>query len=87
MKSALSFTAVAFCEISRTAALIKLLLPIEIHVAVRELQATHRPTIAGLLPQHCVIQVSLLGGVWSSGAAPAGVHRGAANGFGKQFSK
>ena len=65
----------------------KLLLPIEIHVAVWEFQATHRPTIAGLLLQNCVIQVSLLRGLWNSGAAPAGVHRGAAVGFGKQYSK
>ena len=65
----------------------KLLLTIEIHVAVCELQATHRPTITGLLLHNCVIQVSLLRGVWNSGAAPAGVHRGAAIGFGKQYSK
>ena len=58
----------------------KLLLPIEIHVAVCDLQATHRPTITGLLQQNCVIQVSLLRGVWNSGAAPVGVHRGAAIG-------
>ena len=52
VKSALSFTVVAFREISSTAAaLIKLLLPIEIHVVVCELQAMHRPTIAGLLLQ------------------------------------
>ena len=49
IKSALSFTAVAFREISSTAALMKLLLPIEIDVAVCDLQATHRPTITGLL--------------------------------------
>ena len=63
-----------------------ILLPIEIHVTVCELQATHRPTIAGLLLQNCVIQVSLLfvSGGWNSGAAQAGVHRGAAIGFGKQ---
>ena len=53
----------------------KLLLPIEIHMAVCELQATHRSTIiiAGLLLQNCIIQVSLLHGLWNSGAAPAGV--------------
>ena len=46
IKSALSFTAVASREISSIAALMmKLLLPIEIHVAVYELQATHKPTI------------------------------------------
>ena len=46
-----SFTAVAFRDISSTAvALIKLLLPIEIHVPVCELQVTHRPTIAGFTP-------------------------------------
>ena len=56
----------------------KLLLPIEIHVAVCELRATHRPTITGLLLHNCVVQVSLLGGVSNSGAAPVGVHRGAA---------
>ena len=61
----------------------KLLLPIEILVAVCELQATHIPTIAGLLLQNCVIQVSLLGGGWNSGAAPESVHRGAAIDFGK----
>ena len=44
--------------------LMKLLLPMEIQVAVCELQATHRPTIiAGLLIQNCVIQVSLLRGL------------------------
>ena len=77
---ALFFTAVDFREIS-SIALMELLLPIEIHVAICELQATHRPTIAGLLLQNCVIQVSLLRGLWNSGAAPAGVHRGAAIGF------
>ena len=82
--SALSFTAVAFREISSIAALMKLLLHIEIHVAVCELQATYRLTIAGLLLQNYVIQVSLLRGVWNSGAGPAGVHRGAAIDFGKQ---
>ena len=60
IKSALSFTTVAFREISSTAALMKLLLPIEIHVAVCDLQATHRPTITGLLLKNCAIQVSLL---------------------------
>ena len=47
-------------------------------MAVCGLQATHRPTVTDLLLQNCVIQVSLLRGVWNSGAAPAGVHRGAA---------
>ena len=56
-KSALSFAAVTFREISSTAALMELLLPIEIHVAVCELQATHRPIIAGLLVENCAIQV------------------------------
>ena len=65
IKSALFLTAVAFREISSTAALMKLLLPIEI--AVYELQATRRPTIAGLLLQNYVIQVALLLGVWNSG--------------------
>ena len=37
IKPALSFTAIVFREISSTAALMKLLLPIEIHVAVCEL--------------------------------------------------
>ena len=59
----------------------KLLLPIEIHVAVCELQATYRPTTTGLLLQNCAIQVSLLRGVWNSGAVAADVHRGAAIGF------
>ena len=44
-------------------------------------------TIAGLLLQNCVIQVSLLRGMWNSGAAPAGVHPGAAVVFFKQYSK
>ena len=70
--------AVAFREISSPAALMKLLLHIEIHVALCEFKATHKPTIAGLLLQNCVIQVSLLRGMWNSGAAPAGVHPGAA---------
>ena len=48
------YSAVAFRETSSTAALMKLLLPIEIHVAVCDLQATHRPTITGLLLQNCV---------------------------------
>ena len=92
IKSALSFTAVAYREISSTAALMKLLLPIEIHVAVCDLlQSTLIPTIAGLLPQNCVIiqlEVSLLRGLWNSGAAPADVHRGAAIiSFGKQYSR
>ena len=66
LQSALSFTAVAFREISSTA-LRKLLLAIEIHVTVWGLQATHRPTIvAGLLRQICLIKVSLLGGVWTA---------------------
>ena len=48
MKSALSFTAVAFLDISNTAALVKLLLlPIETNMAVCEFQATRMPTIAG----------------------------------------
>ena len=59
----------------------KLLLAVEIHVPVCELQATHRPTITGSLSQGCVIEISLLGGVWNSGAAPADVHRGAAMRF------
>ena len=73
---------------SSKAALMKLLQPIEIpvaaahrHVAVCEHQATNIPTIAGLLLQNCILQVSLLRGVWNSGAAPAGVHGGAAIGF------
>ena len=80
----LSFTAVDFREISSTAALMKLLLPIKIYVAICELQATHRPTIAGLLLQNCVIQVSLLCYVVCGTAA---LHRGAALGFSKQYSK
>ena len=47
----------------------KLLLPIEIHVAVCEFKATHRPTIAGLLLKNCVIQVSLLRAVLCGTAA------------------
>ena len=76
-KSALSFTAVAFRDISSTAALMKLLLPIGIYVAVCELQATHRPINADLLLQNCVIQVSLLRGLWNCAAID----------FGKQYSK
>ena len=51
--------AVAFLEISNTAALMKLLLlPIEIHMKVCELQAAHIiPTTTGLLLQNCFIQV------------------------------
>ena len=64
-----------------------LLLPIEIHMAVCELQATHIPTIAGLLLHNCIIPVSLLRGLWDSGAATAGVHRGAAIAFRKQYPK
>ena len=56
----------------------KLLLPIEIYVTACELQVTHRPTIADLLLENCAIQVSILRGVWNSGAALAGVHRSAA---------
>ena len=63
MNPGLSFTSVAFREISSTAALMKLLLPIEMHVAVSELQVTHKPTIAGLLLQNCVIEVPLIRGV------------------------
>ena len=85
--SKVSFTAVAFREILSTAALMKLLLPNEIHVAVGEFKATPRPTIAALLLQNCVIQVSLLRGMWNSGAAPAGSHPGAAVVFFKQYSK
>ena len=73
--------AVAIREISSTAVLMKLLLSIEIHVAVCDLQATHRSTVTGLLLQNCVIRISLLRGVWNSGAALAGVHRGETIGF------
>ena len=64
LRSAHSFTAVAFRDISSTA-LRKLLLATEMHMTVCGLQATHRPTIvAGLLRQNCFIKVSLLGGLW-----------------------
>ena len=64
LRSAHSFTAVAFRDISSTA-LRKLLLAIEMHMTVCELQATHRSTIvAGLLRQSCFIKVSRLGGLW-----------------------
>ena len=44
--------------------------------------------LLSLLLQNCVIEVSLLlRGVWNSGVAPAGVHRGAAISFRKQCSK
>ena len=69
IKSALYVTAVAFREISSTAALMMLLLPIEMHMAVCELQATVRLAIAGLLLQNCVIQVALLGTVVCGTAA------------------
>ena len=56
-----------------------LLLPIDIHLTLRGLQATHASILlAGLLLQSCLIGPSILGGVWNSGAAPAEVHRGAA---------
>ena len=72
------YSPVAFREISSTAALMKLLLAIEIHVTARELQAPHRPIISYcLLLQSCLIEVSLLGGVWNSGAALPDVHRSA----------
>ena len=85
----LHVVAVAFLEISNTAALMKLLLlPIETHMTVCELQATHIPTTAGLLLHNFAIQVSLLRGLWDSGAATAGgVHRGATIGFVKQYPK
>ena len=65
IKSAIYFTVVAFLEISSTAALVKLLMHIEIHImAVCELEAMHRPTLAGLLLlQNCVINVALLRGL------------------------
>ena len=85
-KSALSFTAVTFREISSTAALMKLLLPIEIHTCGSLRPSgdaqTHNHRV---ILQNCVIPVSLLRGVWNSGAALAGVHRGAAIRFGKQY--
>ena len=59
IKSALSFTTVAFRQISSTSALMKLLLPIQIHAVVFQLQATHRPTIAGLLFAPIAPRVSL----------------------------
>ena len=40
-----------------------LLLPNEIHMLLYELQATYRPTVAGLPVANCFIVVSLLGGV------------------------
>ena len=40
--------------------LYQLLLPIEIHLTLRGLQATHRSTLAGLLMQSCLIIDSLL---------------------------
>ena len=84
VNTVLSFADVALREISSTAALMNLLLAIEIHVAVCRLQATHRSAIEGLLLQSWLIEVlSLLGGVWNSGAAPADVHRGAAIHFWK----
>ena len=58
-----------------------LLLPIDIHVKPRGLQATPTTsTLAGLLQdlQSCLIHLSILGDVWNSGTAPAEVHRGAA---------
>ena len=78
-----------FVRLSSTAALMKLLLPTEIHVAVCDLQATHRPTITGLLLQNCVIQV-LFAATWCveqrrcTGRRPP---RYAAIGFWKQYSR
>ena len=49
------------------------LLPIEIHVTLSGIQATHKPTL--LLPQSCLTVVSLLGSVWNnSDASPADLH-------------
>ena len=42
------------------------------HSTLRGLQATHKPTLAGLLLPSCLIVVSLLGCVWNSGTAPTG---------------
>ena len=42
---------------------------------LRGLQATHRPTLAGLLLPSYLIVVSLLGCVWNSGTAPVDVYR------------
>ena len=42
---------------------------------LRGLQATHRPTRAGLLLPRCPVVVSLLGCVWNSGTAPVDVNR------------
>ena len=45
------------------------------HLKLCELQATYRLKLIGLLLPSCLIVVSLLGGVWNSGTAPAGVYR------------
>ena len=37
------------------------------------LQVMHKPTL--LLPQSCLIVVSVLGSVWDSGVSPADLHR------------
>ena len=56
-----------------------LLLPNEIQLTLCELQATYRPTLAGLLLPSCLIVISLLSGVWSrvwnNGTASAYVYR------------
>ena len=64
VQSTLSFTAVAFREISSTS-LRKLLLTIEyICQSVGFRRRTGPTIVAGLLRQSCLIKVSLLGGAW-----------------------
>ena len=89
IKSTLSFTVVSLREISSIAAPMKLLLPIEIHVAVYEFRRrTHPQSQVYSFLQNCAIQVSLLRGLGNNGAAPpAGVHSGAVICFGKQYLK
>ena len=46
----------------------------EIHLALCELRVAYRPTLVGILMLSCFIAVSLLGGVWNSGTAPADMY-------------
>ena len=50
----------------------RVLQTIEIHVTLCGLQATYKSTL--LLPQSCLVVVSLQGSVWDSGTSPADLH-------------
>ena len=47
----------------------------DIHLTLSDLQATYRPTLAGVLLPSCLIVVSLLGSVQNSGTASVDVYR------------